>query len=140
MPFDLNPYLLPRVLDALAADDCPDVIALEVSLNRFGTGNPDRWSTSQWQVLDRFQQAYIERSARRRDHSLDAVLCMFRLGGWPRGDRLAVATFYCSDAMLERATTLALADGADPALARKAARVAETIEESRRDHFRTEQQ
>ena len=84
-------YLLPRVLEILAAGQPVSEISLELSLSRFATGNPDNWSAAQWAVLDRFQRLYLSRAMSRGEASaiyrsgdrLDDVLCMFRLGGWP---------------------------------------------------------
>lgn len=84
-------YLLPRVLEILAAGQPVSEISLEISLSRFATGNPDNWSAAQWAVLDRFQRLYLQRAMDRGEASaiyrsgdrLDAVLCMFRLGDWP---------------------------------------------------------
>lgn len=94
-------YLLPRVLEILAAGQPVSEISLEISLSRFATGHPDNWSAAQWAVLDRFQRLYLRRAMNRGEASaiyrsgdrLDAVLCMFRLGGWPFDtllDQLAV--------------------------------------------------
>ena len=58
---------------------------------------------------------------------------------WPGPDRAAVRVCYCINAMLERATDLALADRADPSLASKAAIIAEVIKRSSSDHFQAEQ-
>ncbi len=95
-------YLLPRVLEALVSNEWPDVVALELTLNRFETGNPSRWSNPQWQALDRFQKAYLERSAKMGDHKLDAVLCMFRLGGWALEGLQAQVAGLPDDVLVER--------------------------------------
>lgn len=100
-------YLLPRVLEILAADRPVSEISLEISLARFETGNPANWSAAQWSVLDRFQRLYLLRAMGQREASaiylsgdgLDAVLCMFRLGGWPL-DRLLEQLDAMPDALL----------------------------------------
>lgn len=82
-------YLLPRILEILAAGEEVSAIGLEVSLSRFGTGIPDNWSPGQWKVLDRFQRAYLKRAIEDGTEPADDVLCMFRLGGWPLEELLA---------------------------------------------------
>lgn len=100
-------YLLPRVLEILAVGRPVSEIGLEVSLDRYETGNPDNWSAAQWAVLDRFQRLYLQYAiGRREDNTLgstneqmDTVLCMFRLGGWSL-DGLLEQVAAMSDAML----------------------------------------
>jgi hypothetical protein len=100
-------YLLPRVLEILAAGQPVSEISLEISLSRFETGNPANWSAAQWAVLDRFQRLYLLRAMGQREASaiylsgdrLDAALCMFRLGGWPL-DRLLEQLDAMPDALL----------------------------------------
>jgi hypothetical protein len=75
-------YLLPRILEVLAADEEAASVGLEVSLNRFATGNPNNWYAEEWRVLDRFQRAYLEREISRDTGYLDDTLCMFALAGW----------------------------------------------------------
>ncbi|MFA3918002.1 hypothetical protein [Ruegeria hyattellae] len=81
-------YLLPRILEILAVDEEVAAVGLEVSLNRFETGNPENWSPDEWQVLDRFQRAFLRREIERDTEYLDDTLCMFALAGWPLGDLL----------------------------------------------------
>lgn len=77
-------YLLPRVLEILASGQDVADVGKEVSLARFASGRPKNWSKAQWDVLDRFQRAYLERDARAGTSVLlDDTLCMFALGGWP---------------------------------------------------------
>jgi hypothetical protein len=95
-------YLLPRVLDALAAGAWLDAVGLEVSLNRAETGNPDRWSPNQWQILDRFQRLYLERCLCGARHRLDEVICMFSLGGWTLDELLAQVTAAPDQMLIER--------------------------------------
>lgn len=163
-------YLLPRILEILAAGDDPAPVGLEVSLSRFQTGNRANWSNKEWQVLDRFQREFLRRNVAEGRDDLDGVLCMFRLAGWPLADLLdqvvsmptallaerfwrdwcaghasgrediwittfwespdnsTVFEFYASPSMLERFSTLALADDADPELAARAMEVAAIIE------------
>src|SRR3569832_237311 len=45
-------YLLPRILEILAAGEDPSPVGTEVSLNRFDTGNPANWSKAEWRILD----------------------------------------------------------------------------------------
>lgn len=79
-------YLLPRVLEVLAADVDPASVGLEVSLNRFQTGNRENWSAEEWDVLDRFQRAFLDREIHRTLGYLDDTLCMFGIAGWPLED------------------------------------------------------
>lgn len=81
-------YLLPRILEILAAGQTLDHVGLETTLNRFDTGNPDNWSRQQWHVLDRFQRMFLRRTIAGGTDRLDDVLCMFRLGGWRLADLL----------------------------------------------------
>jgi hypothetical protein len=81
-------YLLPRILEILAAGQDVSSMATEVSLNRFATGNPDHWSKAEWQVLDRFQRLYLQHQVGQENDYLDDVICMFRLAGWPLGHLL----------------------------------------------------
>lgn len=78
-------YLLPRILEILAAGDEPSSVGLEVSLSRFGTGNRANWTDKQWSVLDRFQREFLCLKIGHGNEPLDDLLCMFRLAGWPLG-------------------------------------------------------
>lgn len=75
-------YLLPRILEVLAADQEVSSVGIEVSLNRFQTGNPENWSTREWNLIDRFQRAFLRRSIEPTENYLDDVICMFGLAGW----------------------------------------------------------
>jgi hypothetical protein len=87
-------YLLPRLLEILASGEDVSAMGPEVSLNRFDTGNPDNWSKAEWSILDRFQRRYLRRHAEQDKDSLDDVICMFRLAGWPLAGLLdQVASF-----------------------------------------------
>lgn len=81
-------YLLPRILEILACGEDASRAAIEVSLNRFQTGNPARWTEKQWSVLDRFQRQFLS-AGNREDAELDDMLCMFRLAGWQLTDLLS---------------------------------------------------
>ncbi|WP_439814499.1 hypothetical protein [Zavarzinia sp. CC-PAN008] len=83
MPKETWGYLLPRVLEILAAGEHVASNGLEVSLSRFDTGNPDRWSPRQWTVLDEFQRSFLRHTIDHTQDALDDVLCLFKLGGWP---------------------------------------------------------
>jgi len=76
-------YLLPRVLEILAAGEEPASVGIEVSLSRFQTGNRANWSNREWKVLDRFQRDFLRGKVERGSDAMDDVLCMFRLAGWP---------------------------------------------------------
>lgn len=75
-------WLLPRVLEALAADEPPATVGVEVSLSRFPTGDKSRWSPEEWEVLDDFRRLYIEHVHVDSGDFLDDILCMFALAGW----------------------------------------------------------
>lgn len=81
-------YLLPRILEILATGEDVDNCGLEVSLQRFPSGNSDHWSHDQWQVLDQFQRLYLKLQLERAgpfensSDPIDDVLCMFAKGGW----------------------------------------------------------
>ena len=77
-------YLLPRILEILALGEDVSNVALEISLNRFETGNRDNWTSDEWQVLDKFQRHFLKREIESRTKNyLDDTICMFRLAGWP---------------------------------------------------------
>lgn len=82
VPRDIWTYLLPRILELLAAgeDVCP--VGIELSLDRFATGKPESWSAEEWKVLDAFRRAYLARAVETGDQPLDDVLCMFSRAGW----------------------------------------------------------
>jgi hypothetical protein len=81
-------YLLPRILEILAAGETVSSFGFEVSLDRFQTGKRENWSSRQWSVLDRFQRAFLDREIRRPNEYLDDFVCMFGLAGWPLDDLL----------------------------------------------------
>lgn len=82
-------YLLPRILEILAAQEGPASVGLEVTLQRFETGNPAHWSAAEWDVLDRFQRMFLQRELETAtEHYLDDSLCMFALAGWRLEDLL----------------------------------------------------
>ncbi|MBO9575476.1 MAG: hypothetical protein J7494_07065 [Sphingobium sp.] len=85
-------YLLPRILEMLAANEDVCHVGIEVVLKRFDTGNPAHWTRGEWQVLDAFQRAYLGFQMMREEDHLDDVVCMFRLGGWPLDALLAQVT------------------------------------------------
>jgi hypothetical protein len=76
-------YLLPRILEILASGEDSSDTGLAVSLNRFGTGNPENWSTTEWRTLDSFQRMFLREIIEQKRDFLDDTICMFRLAGWP---------------------------------------------------------
>ncbi|MEO1563002.1 MAG: hypothetical protein AAFR98_06150 [Pseudomonadota bacterium] len=94
LPKGIWGYLLPRILEVLAAEEEPSNIGIEVALKRFDTGNPENWNRNEWDVLERFRHAYIERELSRDvpaenehfEYCLDDVLCMFGIAGWDLDD------------------------------------------------------
>ena len=90
LPKGIWAYLLPRVLEVLAAEgDDPASVGIEVSLNRFPTGKRENWSDAEWSVLDRFQRLYLARTMTAKTPFLDDILCMFGIAGWPLDDLFA---------------------------------------------------
>ncbi len=84
-PKNIWAYILPRILETLAAKDEP-ALGVEVVLDRFQTGNPQNWNADEWGVLDRFQRMYLARTIVSEDQSLDDTLCMFYRAGWSLED------------------------------------------------------
>lgn len=82
-------YLLPRILEILALGEDVSDLALEISLNRFETGNRDNWTPEEWKILDEFQRHFLKREIEcTTENYLDDTICMFRLAGWPLEDLL----------------------------------------------------
>jgi hypothetical protein len=94
-------YLLPRILEILASGKEVSNVGVEVSLNRFDTGNPENWSNEEWDVLDRFQRKFLDRAIDQDQDFLDDFVCMFRLAGWSL-DELLNQVAAASDARLAR--------------------------------------
>ncbi|MEX0351273.1 MAG: hypothetical protein AB3N15_17760 [Paracoccaceae bacterium] len=95
-------YLLPRILEILSVDDELASVGLEVSLNRFRTGDTDNWSPEEWQVLDAFQRAYLAREVERDTGYLDDTLCMFALAGWSLDNLLEQVAALPDEAVVRR--------------------------------------
>ena len=95
-------YLLPRLLEILAAGEEVASVGLEVSLKRFDTGNPENWSAAEWMVLDRFQRMFLQHQIDITKHHLDDVICMFRLGGWSLDDITAQVEAAASETLAAR--------------------------------------
>lgn len=79
-------YILPRSLEILATGNMP-THSLEIVLNRFPTGDRERWSKAQWQVLSAFQKMFIQTENISKEslichHYLDDKICMFANAGW----------------------------------------------------------
>ncbi|KIC40002.1 hypothetical protein RA27_17080 [Ruegeria sp. ANG-R] len=81
----LSRYLLPRVMELLAQGQEIADVGLEVSLKRFGTGLPDRWTAREAEIINRFTQLYLDRfkasDPAPPDNYLDDALCMFASAG-----------------------------------------------------------
>lgn len=99
---DVWGYLIPRILEVLAFGEEVSPTGIEVSLNRFATGDRDQWSGAQWQVLDRFQRMYLARETLTGENHLDDVLCMFGLAGWRIDDLLSQVAASADDVLIER--------------------------------------
>ena len=99
-------YLLPRVLEILAAGEEAATVGIEVTLSRFPTGDPAMWNDRQNAVLDRFATAFLDAQKTNTDDYLDDILCMFglakfdldgllaQLDGWSDAE---LATKLCND-------------------------------------------
>lgn len=95
-------YLLPRILEILAAGEDPASVAREVSLSRFETGVRAHWSEAEWAVLDQFQRAYLEREKIPNSDYLDDTICMFGLAGWPLQGLLDQVTSWSDEVLVNR--------------------------------------
>ncbi|MEO6218588.1 MAG: hypothetical protein ABIO86_21355 [Sphingomonas sp.] len=83
VPKETWAYLLPRILEVLAAGEDTSQVGIEVSLKRFDTGNIGNWSKKEWEILDDFRRMYLDRTIEQNKESLDDAICMFSLAGWP---------------------------------------------------------
>lgn len=95
-------YLLPRVLEVLAYGEDPSSAGPEVSLNRFPTGDHAQWTDAEWDVLDRFQRAYLARAVQQDAEFLDDTLCMFGIAGWPLDDLFAQVAAFPDEVLARR--------------------------------------
>ncbi|UWQ78410.1 hypothetical protein K3725_13975 [Leisingera sp. S132] len=95
-------YLLPRVLEVLASGEELAYVGLEVSLNRFPTGDAARWKAAEWAVLDKFQRMYLDWAVRQGEDCLDDVLCMFGIAGWRLEDLFAQVLDIPAETLAER--------------------------------------
>lgn len=77
MPRGVWGYLLPRILEVLAAGEEPAVVGVEVSLNRFPTGDLTQWRADEWAVIDRFRREFLADRHIPDGCFLDDILCMF---------------------------------------------------------------
>ena len=83
LPRQVWRYLLPRILEVLAAGEMLSSIALEASLSRFPTGVAENWTVEEWSVLDRFQRKFLCRGLEiSAEDRFDDVLCLFGRAGW----------------------------------------------------------
>ena len=83
VPKETWAYLLPRILEILAADEDTSNLGIEVSLKRFDTGNIENWSGQEWKILNDFRHMYLDRTIEQNENFLDDAICMFSLAGWP---------------------------------------------------------
>lgn len=103
LPKGVWAYLLPRILELLAAENEEAFGLGEIgALSRFSTGAAENWKEEQWAVLDRFQRAYLDREMRREVAFIDNVLCMFGIGGWPLDDLFAQVASYPDEVLARR--------------------------------------
>lgn len=92
-------YLLPRVMEVLAVGQDACIYGPEVTLSRYTTASTSPWSAAEWDVIDRFQRAYLDREMRDGSEGLDATLCMFAKSGWALDDLFA-QILTCEDCVL----------------------------------------
>jgi hypothetical protein len=102
LPRSVWGYLLPRVLEILAAGEDVASVGLEVSLSRFPTGRRERWSAQEWSLLDRFQRQYLEHYAQHGTEFLDTALCMFGNAGWPLASLIEQILAWPDERIVER--------------------------------------
>ncbi|MBY6201085.1 hypothetical protein KUV65_06925 [Maritalea mobilis] len=80
-------WLLPRLLETLAAGESCHNGLYDRSLARFPTGKRAFWSDRQWAVLDRFAGMMLDRAMQRRfGPDLFHEMHMLAHGGWPIRD------------------------------------------------------
>lgn len=101
----LSRYLLPRVMEALAKDQDPATVGLEVSLRRFGTGMADRWTEAEEAAIARFATLYLERFRASEvdqlpEDNLDDALCMLSAAGHDMKPLLADIWAWSDDDLL----------------------------------------
>lgn len=94
-------HFLPRIFEILALDQNPSDCGVELIFQRFETGNPKHWNKSEWDVIDRFQQAILRRSLSSDQICLEEALCMFALGGWNIHDLLAQVLDYPTETLVK---------------------------------------
>jgi hypothetical protein len=75
-------YLLPRIFELLAADADVSPVGIEISLNRYQTGNSENWTCREWSVIDTFRRRYLDLYVDHSQDFLDDALCMFGIAGW----------------------------------------------------------
>lgn len=95
-------YLLPRVMEVLACGESPSNAGIELSLSRFPTGDRQRWSDAEWDVLDRFRTTFLDHGARRSEDFLDDLLCLFGEAGWSLAELLDQASAWPDELLAER--------------------------------------
>lgn len=88
LPKSIWGYLLPRILEILAAGEDVSTVSLEISLSRFPTGDQSMWSKNEWAVIDQFQRLYLTEAIKQTGTGdfLDDILCMFAIAKWPLED------------------------------------------------------
>lgn len=96
-------YLLPRVLEILALGEEVSSNGIEVSLNRFQTGDSKNWTAGEWQVLDNFQRLFIKREIEGdTENYLDDAVCMFGLGGWSLDELFEQVLSYDAEVLAQK--------------------------------------
>ena len=95
-------FILPRVLEVLASGEDPSTTALEISLNRFPTGDPSNWNNEEWMVLDEFQRLFLSTSDLRDDDCLDDILCMFAQASWDINDLFTQILDWPTDKLVKK--------------------------------------
>lgn len=95
-------FVLPRTLEILASGEEPASVGIEVSLNRFDTGDKNQWNDVEWRVLDEFQKLFLFHALEPSDDFLDDIICMFACAGWPTEDLFSQVLEYPVEKLVKR--------------------------------------
>lgn len=95
-------FVLPRILEVLASGEEPSTTGIEVSLNRFSTGDIKNWNNEEWSVLDNFQRLFLVNSETIYCDPLDDIVCMFSNAGWPTMDLFTQISEWSTETLVNR--------------------------------------
>ena len=77
---------MPRIAEILACGLDVYGIGIETALDRFETGNADKWTEQQWDAISAFQKSLLENHGIFKNESPLDILCMFTRAGWNLDD------------------------------------------------------